>query len=335
VIDDRSQRRAAWSAPTTWFSMLLASALLVCAEEPPSVPPPAAPASARASLLLEPQRIGIGQVGEVELVIVTAPNHTPRPWSPPSEVEGVWLLGSEALPAEKSAARWVHRTRFRLRPRQVGGFVWPGGSLPVEAPDGSTELVEWEELAVEVPSLIPEYPGRTTPFGARPVAPIAAAAPVWGPAAAGALFTLACVGLVALARRRRRAGAAAAPPAGPAQTAPWQRARAEFDTADAQTEERPFDAAHTTARALRRYMESRFGAAAAGRTTEELSRATPPFAVTSRWPAFVSILEGLDAFRFRPDSEPAARASAHARAAELLDEARRFVEASVPPDQRE
>jgi hypothetical protein len=317
------------------LALLLACAPAACREVEPSRRA-TAPTSARATLVLEPARIGVGQVGELELAVVTPPGHALRPWTPPAEVEGVWVLDSRALPVEKTAERWVYRTRVRVRPRSAGSFVWPGGSLEVEAPDGSTSSVGWDELAVEVPSLLPEYPGRTTPFGARaPARPVTApAAHVWAPAALGALFTLACVGLVALARARRRAAARPPPTPAPPRPPPWQAARAELGRAAELADARPFDAAHATARALRRYVQRRFGAAATGRTTEELASATPPFAATSRWPAFVSILEGLDAFRFRSDGESGARDAAAARANTLLEKARAFVDDSVPPESR-
>ena len=315
---------------------LLALALAGCSEEPGAPRPPAAPILARATLVLEPPRLGVGQVGELELAVVTPPGHTPRPWTPPEELEGIWILGSEALPVEKTEVRWVHRTRVRVRARAVGGFVWPGESVEVDAPDGSTARVAWEELAVEVPSLIPEYPGRTAPFGARAPARVAEAPTrMWGPAAAGALFTLACVGLVALARRRRRDAAVPSPEPVPAAAPPWLQARAALEAADALAGERPFEAAHATALALRRYVERRFGAPAAGRTTEELADATPPFAATSRWPTFVAVLEGLDAFRFRSQGEADTRESAASRVGALLEDAHRFVEDSVPPESRQ
>jgi hypothetical protein len=316
------------------LTLLLACALAACRQTEPSRLEPA-PTSARATLVLEPARIGVGQVGELELVVVTPPGHTLRPWTPPAEVEGAWVLDSQALPVEKTPSRWVYRTRVRVRPRAVGSFVWPAGSLEVEAPDGSTSSVAWDELAVEVPSLLSEHPGRTTPFGVRAPAAPATAANVWAPAALGALFSLACVGLVALARGRRRAAVRPARAPAPTRSPPWQLARAELGRAAELAEGSPFDAAHATARALRRYVQRRFGAAAMGRTTEELAAAAPPFAAASRWPAFVSILEGLDAFRFRPEGEPEARDAAAARAGVLLDQARAFVEDSVPPESRQ
>jgi hypothetical protein len=313
--------------------LLLACSLVACGEQPAAhEAASAAPGPPRATLVLEPPLIGLGQVGELELVIVTPPEHTPRPWIPPMELEGAWILGSQTLPVEKTQSRWIHRTRVRLRARATGGFLWPAGSLPIDTPDGSSTSVAWDELTIEVPSLIPDYPGRTTPFGARSASRVSGAIPFWGPAAAGSLFTLAGVGLVALARRRRQASAEPQPKA-PRPEQPWQPALTALDSAAALAAEHPFDAAHATGLAMRRYMERRYGAPAAGRTTEELRDSKPPFAATSRWPSFLSILAGLDAFRFCSATEPSAADLASARASELLERARRFVEDSVPPGQ--
>lgn len=297
-------------------------------------PGAAAPTTTRAALVLEPPRIGIGQVAELDLVVVTPPGHVPRPWTPPAEVPGVWILGSETLPVEKTPSRWVYRNRVRVRATAVGGFVWPAGSLRVEAPDGSTQQVAWSELAVEVPSLIPDYPGRTTPFGARAPSATAPPADVWAPFALGALFSLTCVGLVALARHRRRVAQAPLAAPAPAAPAPWEGAQADLAAAARVARQEPFAAAHATARALSRYVEQRYAAPATGLTTEELAGTAPPFILTSRWPALVSILAGLDAFRFRCEHEAAARSAADARIGALIQEARSFVEDSIPPQVR-
>ncbi len=308
-----------------------------CAESEAPRQPGASPRP-RATLVLEPARIGIGQVAELELAVVTPPGHVARPWAPPGEVAGLWILDVETLPVEKEPARWLHRTRLRVRARAVGTALWPAGSVDVEAPDGSVAAVTWEALAVEVPSVQPEVPGRSTPFGVRSTGAAALRdappAAFWGPAAGGALAALACVGLVALARRRRRS--ARSPPPEPAvgQSPPWTRALADLEAASALADDRPFAAAHATALALRRYVERRFGARAAGRTTEELLEETPPFAAASRWPALLRILQGLDALRFRAESDPDARRALSARLGDLLDGARHFVEDSIPPESR-
>ncbi len=317
--------------------VLLAAGIAACSgsEAPPEA---SAPPSTRATLVLEPPRIGVGQVAELELAVVTPPDHTPRPWSPPEEVPGLWILGSETLPVEQDPSRWIHRTRLRVRARAVGGTLWPAGSLEVEAPDGTLHTVGWEALAIEVPSLLPELPGRTTPFGVRLPASGGgrgdAPSSFWGPAAGGAITALACVGLVALARRRRSSAGREPKPPADTRPPPWAQARSDLDAARALARDRPFDAAHATALALRRYAARRFGADATGRTTEELVRATPPFAATSRWPALLGILQGLDALRFRAEHDPDARRALRDRLGSLLDEADAFVEDSIPPESR-
>ena len=86
--------------------------------------------------------------------------------------------------------------------------------------------------------------------------------------------------------------------------------------------------------ALRRYMAGRFGADTVARTTEELDTTTPPFAATSRWPALLSILRGLDEFRFRPEGEAVGGAAVSARLEALLGQADALVEDSIPPEAR-
>lgn len=324
------------SARARLLCALLALCAAACAESEGGLEP-GAPTSTRATLVLEPPRIGVGQVAELELAVVTPPGHAPRPWTPPDEVAGLWILDGETLPAEKEPARWLHRTRLRVRARAVGPTLWPAGSVEVEAPDGSLRAVAWPALAVEVTSILPELPGRTTPFGVRSTGSGArdmSPASFWGPAAAGALATLACVGLVALARRRRSSGEAPAPEPLAPPPPPWTLARSDLESARALASERPFDAAHATALALRRYVERRFGARAAGRTTEELVREGPPFVAASRWPALCTILQGLDALRFRAETDPDARHALVARLDDLLDEARAFVEDAIPPESR-
>ena len=187
--------------------------LLGCQGEPSDARYAASP-TPRATLVLEPPRIGVGQVAELELAVVTPPGHTPRPFSPPSELPGLWLLGADRLPVEKQATRWVHRTRLRVRARASGRFVWPASTLEVEAPDGSVSALAIAEVPIEVVSILSDYPDRFTTFGVRRPPPAARrSGSVWGPAAAGALAALAGVGLVALARRRR--GSAQHAPAAP------------------------------------------------------------------------------------------------------------------------
>jgi hypothetical protein len=312
----------------------VALAIVACSEAPSQVRF-AAPTAPRAMLVLEPPRIGVGQVATLELAVVTPAGHTPRPVAPPAELSGLWILDQEALPIEKQGARWVHRIRFRLRAHAVGAFTWPASRIELEAPDGTLVDLPLDELPIEVISVLPEYPDRLGPFGIRPPPPAEAGDAFWGPAAAGALAALAGVGLVALARRRRRVLARttvtpAPPPAAPA----WQRAGEDLERARELAGSDPFAAAHALSRSLCRYMARRFGAEAVGRTSPELAAATPPFAATSCWPVFVALLSHLDELRFRPETDRAARGALGARLAGLLTEAEAFIADTTPPEAR-
>jgi hypothetical protein len=248
-------------------------------------------------------------------------------------VPGLSLVGVEALPVETEAARWIHRTLVRVRPRDVGSFVWPASRIAVAAPDGAQTEVELAELPIQVVSVLPEHAGRTAPFGPRPPPAPAAAVPAWGAAAAGASASLLVVALMALVRRRRVPPAPAEPePQIAAGPPPWERALAELAQARDACGRQPFAAAHATSLALRRYVESRFGADAAGRTGEELVGIQPPFAAASRWPGLLALLGALDELRFRPAHDAGARDALGARLPGLVDDAQRFVEASVPPE---
>jgi hypothetical protein len=326
--------KAVWAGPALLLSVLLGG-LLGCQGEPSDARYAASP-TPRATLVIEPPRIGVGQVAELELAVVTPPRHTPRPFSPPAELPGLWLLGADRLAVEKQPTRWVHRTRLRVRARASGRFVWPASALEVEAPDGSVSTLPVAEVPVEVVSILPDYPDRFTPFGVRRPPPAARrSGSVWGPAAAGALAALAGVGLVALARKRRSSdqNAPAEPGAAPAEP-PWNLAHQDLAAAQEHAARDPFAGAHATARALRRYLARRFGADAIGRTSEELAAATPPFGARSRWPACVAILRGLDEFRFLPESDRSVREALATRVAALLVEAEAFVEDSTPPEAR-
>lgn len=317
--------------------LLLAAALLGAgcrAEQTPAPERAAAPVAPRARLVLEPPRIGVGQVATLERVVVTPPGHTPVPFAAPDEVPGLWILDVEELPTQKDPSRWVHRSRIRLRARNVGGFVFPGGNVEVEAPDGARFTLELPEQPIEVVSLLPDHPERLTPFGPRRGAPAHGAGAVWGAAAAGALTTLAVVGLVALARRRRtelRREAARPQPRG---EPPGETARRELEAARARAEQDPFGAAHALALALRRYVSRRFTSEVRGRTSEELEATEPPFSMRSGWPAFVATLVELDRLRFRPASDAQVRRALSEGLGELLDRAERLVEDELPPQER-
>jgi hypothetical protein len=312
----------------------LASALALCAacEESAAPAKRPAPATPRATVILEPPQIRIGDRATLEVAVITPPGHRSLPFSPPESVAGFEILGAEALPVEKQPSRWVHRTRVHLRARDVGSFAWPEGGVDVTAPDGTPSRLTLAPLPLEVVSVLPEYPDRMAPFAARPAPPRADATGVLPAAAAGSLLTLAAVGLVALARRWKKVQAAPTADDAPAASPPWTAAQRDLDRARATLATDPCGAADAAAAALRRYMTRRFGALAVACTTEELEVATPPFAATSRWPAFVSLLHELDALRFPPQPRDARRPALASRIEDLVVRAQEFVDASTPPE---
>ncbi len=87
---------------------------------------------------------------------------------------------------------------------------------------------------------------------------------------------------------------AAPPPIAPADP-PWEAALHALQAARLEIDEHPFNACQTIAGTLRRYMAQRYGADVNPRTTEELERAMPPFAATSRWPGFPEEIKELRA----------------------------------------
>jgi hypothetical protein len=287
------------------------------------------PARSRITALLEPPTLGIGQVAQLEVTVVTPPEHLPQNYQPPDEVPGFWILASETLAPEIDANRRIHRTRFRIRARETGSFHWPGGSVEVEVPDAESEVLILEPLPLEVTSVFPNYPDRVAPFGLpEPLKREPASGRLfWAGAAVGVSSTMASLGLVWLARRRRRTVDAAPPPIAPADP-PWEAALHALQAARLEIDEHPFNACQAIAGTLRRYMAQRYGADVNPRTTEELERAMPPFAATSRWPGFVAILRRLDALRFEPDGGDSA--SARSRSLEVWLESERFVRETIP-----
>lgn len=297
--------------------------------QPAARVPPGAPPQPTASWVLEPPRIRIGDVAALELVVVTPPDHRVRPVAPPADVKGFWLLGSEALPVEREPTRWVHRTRLRIRARELGVFLWPAVQVAVDGPDGARAVLDVPGHTLEVASVLPEHAGRSTPFGLRAPGELARGASPLGPALVGAALALSAVGLVLLVRReraRRRGLTETAAAAGPdPDRAAYDDALAALGAAATDTDVRR--AADTAARALKRYAARRFGASSFAATTPELRAGSPPFAMRSRWPAFVALLEALDARRFPPDPNEAA-AELRAR----IDESVAFVHESAPDE---
>jgi hypothetical protein len=168
------------------------------------IAPGLAPPFLRASFVLEPPRVRIGDLAALELVVVTPPNHHVRPIEPPAAVPGFWLLGVEPLPVERAQTRWIHRTRLHIRARELGVFLWPAQKVEIDGPDGARALLEVPAHVIEVASVLPEHAQRSTPYGLRAPPTFLPGRSPLAPAAIGGLLTLFCVGLVALVRRERR-----------------------------------------------------------------------------------------------------------------------------------
>jgi len=312
----------------------------------PTLPDARAPTLPRAALVLEPPRIGVGEVATLEIAVAAPPGHALRPLALPEAPAGIEVLGVDALPVERQSSRWLHRTRVRVRAREVGALTWPGGVVEIEAPDGSLATLALEALALEVGSVAPEFPERSLPFGVRrPADEEASDRGALEGAAVGAVLALLGVAAVRVLRRRSAGRAAPAPPpeATPAPPPPWEEARAALSRARALASADPFDASDLAALALRRYAERRFAIDAPARTgagfpisllactSEELAASPAPFAATTRWPILISALRALDAHRFRPRDTPEARAALERALADALTAAERFVAETLPP----
>jgi len=291
---------------------------------------PATPVALAATVAIEPPRLRIGDVAVVEVTVVTPPGHRVAPVRPPEAVAGLWLLDAETLPVETSGAREIRRTRIRVRAREVGATTWPPLAIEVDAPDGTHTALATEARPLEVVSVLPLYPERTEPFSYRlPAAPRSAISSA-AAAALGAGATLALLGgiaLVGIARRRARDRRAQEQALAAAQ--PWIEARAALAAARALDPAEWRTAGAAGARALRRYLATRFGVTAVeSATSEELASLPPPFLRAQRWQEALACLRDLDGdrFRARPASESAARVGAALRAAEA------FVRATSPEE---
>ncbi len=282
----------------------------------------------RAAWVLVGNAPRIGEVARLDAVVTAPPGYTPAPFEAPQDVPGFEVLGSEHRAVEKQPRRWIHRTRLRLRARDVGRFEWPATHIEIESPEGLQTQLTLEPLTLEVRSVMIEHPDRNTPYG---VIEAPGAPDVGGFArgvAVGGLGALALVGLFALARRKRNT---AAPSAGSTRApslhdAPWVEARASL--AHARGEIDPLRAAHVAAETLSLYAARRFGADTFALTTEELAVAMPPLRATSSWPGLVKVLRDLDALRFRP---PIGRDGA---ADALLTRAEAFVDETTPSERK-
>jgi hypothetical protein len=310
---------------------LLLAAALACGRGDPG-PGAVAPPTPQAAVSIEPPRLRVGEVAVVEVAVATPPGYAVRPLAPPeaAALGPLWLLDAEALPVDRQGQRWTHRTRLRVRAREVGRGTWPALAIELSGPEGEHSRIETAPRPFEVVSVLPEFADRTGPFPLRAPADRASDASPLAAAAAGAAAALATVAAVALARRargRRRARAARAEARARGE-APWRAALAELAAAGAGSDAEWRRSADRCAVALRRYAAQRFGFAIESRTTEELERAAPPFALALRWPAALAGLRELDALRFRP----AAAADAPERVRRVAEALQRWVAETIPPE---
>ncbi|HME71027.1 MAG TPA: hypothetical protein VKM54_14325 [Myxococcota bacterium] len=288
------------------------------------VAPGLAPPFPRASFVLEPPRVRIGDLAALELVVVTPPDHRVRPIEPPLAVQGFWLLGVEPLPVERAETRWIHRMRLHIRARELGVFLWPAQKVEIDGPDGARALLEVPAHTIEVTSVLPEHAQRSTPYGLRAPPTFPSDRNPLAPAAIGGLLTLFCVGLIALVRRERRLRRSTGNTASePEEPSAWEETLSALAAAAAESDVRC--SADSAALALRRYAAHHFRAPTHSATTPELRAAPAPYLMHARWPAFLGLLEALDEARFRPDApmrEASVRSQVQAAAA--------FVRDSVP-----
>ncbi len=289
-----------------------------------------APVAPRATLLLAPDVLKIGEIVTAEIAVVTPPESRVRP-IPTQLIEGLALLGAQTLPPERHEYYWMHRTRYRVRPESVGEHVWPSLELEVERPDGTIERLELAARRFEVASVRGRFPDRDRPFGLEE--PDAGAeGPGSGGLVAGvalgvllsALVALGIWGVRAMATRRAESRVI---PERPRATSLFDWTERELAEALEVLEADPRRAASVGAHLLRVYMARRFGSETEAATTEELERRPPALAERTSWPDFVRILHSFDDERFRPaaDGTPGG-----ARIRSALEDSRRLIEASRP-----
>jgi hypothetical protein len=297
-------------------TLCVALALACAAEETPPRPgaaeplateaapstPVAAPASLRATVVLEPPRIEIGDLFTVEVAVVTPPGHRVAPAPVPKAIPGLAIVEASLPSVDQEPGRWVHHQRFRARASSTGPLRWPALELGVEAPDGTRLRVIAAERPFEVVSLLAEHPERRSPFSFRTPRPGDRARGPWLPALLGSLATLAALALIS-GVRRVRLGTALATASG--QAAPRDEAAATAVLAALQRAEAeagdPVHAADLASEALRSWAAERFRAPRLrSATTEELAREGPPFLLSTRYAALLASLEAFDALRFPP-----------------------------------
>jgi len=294
---------------------------------PPVADEPAHDTAVHARATVEPPEIRIGERAVLEIIVASPPDRRLLPFATPESLTGFEVLAVEVLPVEERSDGWLHRTLVRLRARDVGRFAWPRTNLDLVGADGATTTVSLPRLPLRVHSILPAHPGRSEPFGARGAPKLAESAPAPVGIAISGGFGLILLGLAAFAFRHRRR--LALPKATPVGEPAWSEALRTLGLAGPSA--KPADVANAMVATLNRYMVRRFGAAPCSLTSEELADITPPFAATSRWPTYVSLLRDLDALRFRPHRSAGSQISDAVRVEALRDRARTFVEDSTPP----
>lgn len=289
-----------------------------------------APVRARATLALEPEVLGVGEVATVEVLVVAPPSHRVSP-VPTRNIEGVALLGARALPPEKSPQRWTHRTQFRIRPEAVGVFTWPALEIEILPEEGDPYRLELPARRFEAASVRDRFPDREQPFGLeelddsadRGTSPGFLAGLALG-VSLSALTALVWLLVRRTTEQRTERGATLERPV-PLDLFEWTEH--ELAEALAVLDADPRRAATAGARLLRVYMARRFGSATESATTEELEQRTPALAERSAWPDFVRILHSFDDERFRRRS---AETIVDARVRAALEDSRSLIETSRP-----
>lgn len=288
----------------------------------------------RGTLALEPGRIRAGDVATLEIVVTTPPDHRVRPVVPPPALPGFWILDAESLPIEKEDGRWIHRTRVRLRARELGQYVWPAQPLEIETPDGATQRLVLDGRPLEVVSVQPEFPGRSLPFGLRePAGATSSPGSSARAAAAGALLGASAVGLIVLAGRARRRRRLRGPEvAREPDVSPWRAALAALEGVERDLAADPGATADAVAHTLRCYVTARYRRDVAAFTTPELAAMPPPPEATAHWRELIALLCALDDARFLPGSAQGPERARLSR--DVAARARAYVAATTPPGAR-
>lgn len=288
-------------------ALLPALALAGCGRDagPQATAPPPAPVTLRATTILEPPVLQVGDTAVLEVAVATPPDFEVEAPEPPEEVPGLWLLGAELPTVERGEARWVHRTRFRVRARDTGAFTWPALPLTLRDAEDRPRTLEAPARPFEVVSVLGDGDAPQGFLDYRVPATRGAPGPGVGLAAlVGAAAALAGVGLLLLVRRVRAAERGARSGEGAAALAglvgPWRAAHATLETAEARAAEEPVRAADLAASALRVLASRRVDPALVTRTTEELAARPAPATLEAAWPELVALLRDLDAVRFAP-----------------------------------